>query len=117
MKIAFLYLSCSQTITKEPVAEPASDVLEPSDTPDSPQPDTSIQPVDSGEQSDTSSPEDSAVPEDPAERAGWELVWRDEFNGSSIDTSLWSFEVNAAGGGNNESHRNDPDFCLSVQCR
>ena len=40
-----------------------------------------------------------AAAEDPA---GWQLVWQDEFNGQSLDTSRWEFEVNAAGGGNNE---------------
>jgi len=34
--------------------------------------------------------------------AGWKLVWHDEFNGSVIDTSIWAFEVNGNGGGNNE---------------
>lgn len=32
----------------------------------------------------------------------WQLVWQDEFNGRSIDTSKWSFETNCWGGGNNE---------------
>lgn len=32
----------------------------------------------------------------------WELVWSDEFNGASIDTSKWNFEKNCWGGGNNE---------------
>jgi CxxC motif-containing protein (DUF1111 family)/beta-glucanase (GH16 family) len=32
----------------------------------------------------------------------WTLVWQDEFNGSTIDSSQWSFEVNGQGGGNNE---------------
>lgn len=35
--------------------------------------------------------------------ANWRLVWSDEFNGTSIDTSKWSFEENALGGYNNES--------------
>lgn len=33
---------------------------------------------------------------------GYKLVWNDEFDGTSIDTSKWSHEVNARGGGNNE---------------
>jgi len=33
---------------------------------------------------------------------GWELVWHDEFSGTTIDASKWSHEVNAQGGGNNE---------------
>src|SRR5438876_11314696 len=32
----------------------------------------------------------------------WQLVWSDEFDGSSLDLSKWEFEVNAHGGGNNE---------------
>lgn len=32
----------------------------------------------------------------------WELVWSDEFNGTTIDSSKWSHEKNCWGGGNNE---------------
>lgn len=32
----------------------------------------------------------------------WQLVWSDEFSGSSIDTNKWNFEINCAGGGNQE---------------
>ncbi len=32
----------------------------------------------------------------------WQLVWSDEFDGSSIDSNKWTHEVNCAGGGNNE---------------
>lgn len=32
----------------------------------------------------------------------WQLVWSDEFDGSSIDTTKWSYEVNCTGGGNSE---------------
>lgn len=32
----------------------------------------------------------------------WQLVWRDEFNGSSLDMDLWNIEVNGDGGGNGE---------------
>lgn len=38
----------------------------------------------------------------PPPRAGWELLWRDEFDGTAINTSKWGFEVNGYGGGNNE---------------
>lgn len=42
-------------------------------------------------------------PIDPAKPAsGWQLVWSDDFTGSSIDSAKWNFEVNCAGGGNNE---------------
>lgn len=33
----------------------------------------------------------------------WQLVWSDEFDGESIDTSKWNHEVNCDGGGNNEA--------------
>lgn len=39
---------------------------------------------------------------DSTARAGWTLLWHDEFNGPSIDTGIWNFEVNGNGGGNNE---------------
>lgn len=32
----------------------------------------------------------------------WQLVWSDEFSGTSIDENKWNFEVNCAGGGNQE---------------
>jgi beta-glucanase (GH16 family) len=32
----------------------------------------------------------------------WNLVWSDEFNGSSVDTSNWTFETGGGGWGNNE---------------
>jgi len=30
---------------------------------------------------------------------GWDLVWHDEFDGTSLDPSKWEIEVNARGGG------------------
>ena len=32
----------------------------------------------------------------------WRLVWQDEFNGTSLDTSKWNYEVQGAGWVNNE---------------
>lgn len=32
----------------------------------------------------------------------WKLVWSDEFDGNSIDTSKWNFEIDGKGGGNGE---------------
>ena len=32
----------------------------------------------------------------------WRMVWSDEFDSTSIDTNKWNFELNCAGGGNNE---------------
>ncbi|RUO40921.1 glycosyl hydrolase family 16 [Pseudidiomarina aestuarii] len=40
---------------------------------------------------------------DPTEPVSdWQLVWSDEFDGSTIDTRKWNFEVNCQGGGNQE---------------
>ncbi len=38
----------------------------------------------------------------PMTYAGMQLVWNDEFNGSQIDESSWTFETGAGGWGNNE---------------
>jgi beta-glucanase (GH16 family) len=38
----------------------------------------------------------------PREGAGWELVWADEFEGTSLDRTKWTPEVSCWGGGNNE---------------
>jgi beta-glucanase (GH16 family) len=38
----------------------------------------------------------------PANEAGWELAWSDEFNGPQIDRTKWGFAVDCWGGGNNE---------------
>ncbi|MFK3870193.1 family 16 glycosylhydrolase [Pseudoalteromonas rhizosphaerae] len=32
----------------------------------------------------------------------WQMVWSDEFDGASIDSNKWNFELSCAGGGNNE---------------
>lgn len=45
----------------------------------------------------TTAPKDT-IPEIP----GYTLVWNDEFSGTAIDLSKWSYEVNGDGGGNNE---------------
>lgn len=37
-----------------------------------------------------------------AQDSGWQLVWSDEFDGTDIDMTKWTHEVNAWGGGNNE---------------
>lgn len=34
--------------------------------------------------------------------ATWQLVWSDEFNGTSVSTTNWNFETGAGGWGNNE---------------
>lgn len=47
---------------------------------------------------------DGTTSEAPSESHGRKLVWSDEFNGSEVDKSKWSFEIgNGSGGwGNNE---------------
>jgi beta-glucanase (GH16 family) len=37
-----------------------------------------------------------------ADSTGWNLVWSDEFNGTSLDTTNWSYDTGAGGWGNNE---------------
>lgn len=34
--------------------------------------------------------------------SGWEMVWSDEFDAASLDTSTWNYEINCEGGGNSE---------------
>ena len=46
----------------------------------------------------TQPPDNNEIP--PLE--GWTMIWNDEFDGSSINTSKWEHEVNGWGGGNNE---------------
>lgn len=46
-------------------------------------------------------PDVQAVGEDYT-GSDWRLVWNDEFDGSTIDTNNWNYEVNCDGGGNQE---------------
>jgi beta-glucanase (GH16 family) len=50
--------------------------------------------------SPTPTPEPSPTPE--GERAGWKLVWQDEFNGDTLDLNNWTFDLGANGWGNAE---------------
>lgn len=52
-------------------------------------------------------PKDPFIPENNGfiskkERAGWEMIWNDEFEGEQLDTLSWTYEVNGDGGGNSE---------------
>jgi beta-glucanase (GH16 family) len=38
----------------------------------------------------------------PTPIPGWRLVWSDEFNGSTVDTSNWNFQTGCSGWGNGE---------------
>lgn len=44
----------------------------------------------------------SPQPTKPFDTAGYRLVWADEFNGSAVDTTAWTFETGNSGWGNNE---------------
>ena len=48
----------------------------------------------------TSTPIPSPTPE--WERAGWELVWQDEFEGTELDLENWTFDIGGNGWGNQE---------------
>lgn len=47
-------------------------------------------------------------PEPPQDTSSYQLVWSDEFDGSTIDTSFWNFEINGNGGGNHEQEYYQP---------
>lgn len=38
-----------------------------------------------------------------ASNDGWVLAWSDEFNGTELDTAVWTHDIGAGGWGNNES--------------
>ncbi len=48
------------------------------------------------------SPEDKQPQTTIPTPEGYELVWHDEFDGSTLDVTKWNIEVSAEGGGNNE---------------
>ena len=52
--------------------------------------------------SDSISVDETPVVVPPA-LTGWQMVWQDEFDGSSVDSSKWSFAVDCYGGGNGEA--------------
>ena len=43
--------------------------------------------------------------------AGYQLIWSDEFNGSTIDPNNWGYDIGGSGWGNNELqyYTNRPD--------
>ncbi len=43
---------------------------------------------------------DTVDPTEPV--SDWVMVWEDNFDGDAIDDNKWNFEINCAGGGNNE---------------
>ncbi len=89
-------------------AEPSTE-NEPSSEPSTEDTNTEPSSEPSTEPSSEPSTEDTDTgPVDPeslidANREGWVLVWRDEFLDDMVRTDRWEFEVNAQGGGNNES--------------
>jgi len=67
---------------------------------------TETPPESSAASSASSAPASSSVAASsssaPSTASNWEMVWSDEFEGSNIDSTKWSFEKNCTGGGNNE---------------
>lgn len=63
---------------------------------------------------DSTNPPATAGPTDTAP-AGWKLVWADEFNGSAVDTTRWTFETGGHGWGNNELEYYTPGDNASVR--
>ena len=47
-------------------------------------------------------PPASATPSPAAEKAGWELVWADEFEGQTLNEENWVYDLGGGGWGNNE---------------
>ncbi len=82
-----------------PDTAPTDSAASTTDTVDTANPIDTAPPTDTA--TDTCLPTDTASP-DTAEIEGWTLVWRDEFDGDTIDLTRWGHEVNADGGGNNE---------------
>ncbi|KAJ9436772.1 Glucan endo-1 [Diplonema papillatum] len=52
--------------------------------------------------SSPATPTPPSPPFPPRTTVAWQLVWSDEFSGTSIDSDKWTHEVNCDGGGNNE---------------
>src|SRR4051794_38470043 len=38
----------------------------------------------------------------PMDTSSYQLIWADEFNGTTVDTSNWNFEIGGQGWGNHE---------------
>ncbi|MDN3488366.1 MULTISPECIES: glycoside hydrolase family 16 protein [unclassified Pseudoalteromonas] len=53
-----------------------------------------------GDAATTTTDIEKVSPTEPV--SDWRMVWNDEFDSTSIDTNKWNFELNCAGGGNNE---------------
>ncbi len=56
-------------------------------------------------------PTPTAVPTAIVPPQGWQLLWHDEFDGSAIDTSNWTYDLGGGGWGNGEmqTYTNAPD--------
>ncbi len=50
--------------------------------------------------SPTPTPQATATPADP--HAGWNLVWQDEFDGTTLNKKNWTYDTGGGGWGNNE---------------
>jgi hypothetical protein len=55
-----------------------------------------------------------------AQTPNWQLVWSDEFSGSSIDPSNWTYDTGGGGWGNNElefyTSRSNNSFTWNTSC-
>ncbi len=60
---------------------------------------------------ETPPPPPTATPTPEWARDGWTLVWQDEFDGDTLDTANWTFDIGGTGWGNNElqAYTNRPE--------
>jgi beta-glucanase (GH16 family) len=51
------------------------------------------------------------TPEPAWQRAGWEIVWHDEFDGTELNLKNWTFDIGGNGWGNQElqAYTNRPE--------
>src|SRR5687768_619666 len=58
-----------------------------------------------------SSPTPSPSPTVKGERQGWEIIWRDEFEGPELNLENWTFDIGGNGWGNQElqAYTNRPE--------
>lgn len=87
---AFLFVSCQAEEAAESTAPPTEAVVLPTDTPAP----TAVP---------TSTPIATPQPLPVSEDEGWELVWSDEFDGDTLNSANWTFDIGGGGWGNGEA--------------